>query len=363
MRWRDGNGSFKQRTFNVKRDAERFGMKVEPELERGAGTEPLVKNSKTVAEVVAASLAASKPELKPRTYRSAELLCSGRVLPRFGKRRITTLTRAEVQVWVGKLRAEGLAPMTMHHCYVALRKVCKHALHDRLISFNPCDGVKPPKNHNAGQFAPSFLTAAQVEALAGQLSTAAPYDLLARFAANTGLRAGELAGLRVQDVDLARGHVQVRQTMQHVAGEWRAGTPKSKRSTRDVPLLHSGLIRNLRAYLLQHPHSGDPSALFWPGRAVGGSHQPDYARVMDNASFRRNYFRPALAAAGLHDMRVHDLRHTAASLWLAAGFQPYEVSRWLGHSNVTTTDTIYAHLYATDYTSHIAKFDAFLAGG
>ncbi|PPG07099.1 MULTISPECIES: tyrosine-type recombinase/integrase [unclassified Rathayibacter] len=60
-------------------------------------------------------------------------------------------------------------------------------------------------------------------------------------------------------------------------------------------------------------------------------------------------------------MRVHDLRHTAASLWLAAGFQPYEVSRWLGHSSVTTTDTIYAHLYATDYTLHIAKFDAFTA--
>ncbi|KZX21142.1 tyrosine-type recombinase/integrase [Rathayibacter tanaceti] len=360
VRWRDGNGSFKQRTFSAKREAERFGMTAESELERGASTEPLVKNSKTVAEVVAASLAASKPELKPRTYRSAELLYSGRVLPLFGKRRIATLTRAEVQALVGELHAEGLAPMTVHHCYVALRKVCKHALHDRLISFNPCDGVKLPKNHNAGQFTPSFLTAAQVEALAAQLSKAAPYDLLVRFAAYTGLRAGELAGLRVQDVDLARGHVQVRQTMQHVAGEWMAGTPKSKRSTRDVPLMHSGLIRDLRRYLLQHPHSGNPAALFWPGRAVGGKHSLDYSRVMDNASFRRNYFRPALAAAKLPDMRVHDLRHTAASLWLAAGFQPYEVSRWLGHSNVTTTDTIYAHLYATDYTSHVAKFDAFV---
>ncbi|PPI74941.1 hypothetical protein C5E12_02295 [Rathayibacter rathayi] len=87
-----------------------------------------MKNSKTVAEVVAASLAASKPELKPRTYRSAELLSPGRVLPRFGKRRIATLTRSEVQAWVGELHAEGLAPMTVHHCYVALRKVCKHAL-------------------------------------------------------------------------------------------------------------------------------------------------------------------------------------------------------------------------------------------
>ncbi|PPG07100.1 MULTISPECIES: site-specific integrase [unclassified Rathayibacter] len=291
-RWRDGNGGCKQRTFLSKREAERFALKVESELEKGASTEPLVKNSKTVAEVVTASLAASKPELKPRTYRSAELLYSGRVLPRFGKRRIATLTRAEVQTWIGELHAEGLAPMTVHHCYVALRKVCRHALHDRLISYNPRDGVKLPKNHDAGQVAPTLLTTAQVEALAGKLSDSGPYDLLVRSAAYTGLRAGKLAGLRVQGVDVTQGHVQVPQTMQHVAGECVAGTPKSKRSTRDVRLMHSGLIRDLRRYLLQHPHSGDPSALFRPGRAVGGKHAPDYSRVMDNASFRRNYFRP-----------------------------------------------------------------------
>ncbi|PPG51798.1 hypothetical protein C5C41_10770 [Rathayibacter sp. AY1E9] len=182
--------------------------------------------------------------------------------------------------------------MTVHHCYVALRKVGRHALHDRLISYNPRDGVKLPKNHDAGQFAPTLLTTAQVEAFAGKLSDSGPYDLLVRSAAYTGLRAGKLAGLRVQGVDLTQGHVRIPQTMQHVAGECVAGTPKSKRSTRDVRLMHSGLIRDLRRYLLQHPHSGDPSALFRPGRAVGGKHAPDYSRVMDIASFRRNYFRP-----------------------------------------------------------------------
>ncbi|PPG51799.1 hypothetical protein C5C41_10775 [Rathayibacter sp. AY1E9] len=60
-RWRDGNGGCKQRTFLSKREAERFALKVESELEKGASTEPLVKNSKTVAEVVTAYLAASKP--------------------------------------------------------------------------------------------------------------------------------------------------------------------------------------------------------------------------------------------------------------------------------------------------------------
>ena len=76
---------------------------------------------------------------------------------------------------------------------------------------------------------------------------------------------------------------------------------------------------------------------------------------------RRNYFRPALRAVGLREMRVHDLRHTAASLWLAAGFEPWEVSRWLGHASITTTDTIYAHLFPSDYSRHVAQFAEYVS--
>lgn len=84
-----------------------------------------------------------------------------------------------------------------------------------------------------------------------------------------------------------------------------------------------------------------------------GSHFIDYERVRGVASFRRNYFKPALALAKLPPMRVHDLRHTAASLWLTAGFSPFQVSRWLGHA----TDTVYSHLYPTDYARQIERFD------
>ncbi|WP_285037044.1 tyrosine-type recombinase/integrase [Plantibacter sp. ME-Dv--P-095] len=104
--------------------------------------------------------------------------------------------------------------------------------------------------------------------------------------------------------------------------------------------------------------SGDGDSLLWPGRNVG-SHVLNYAHILDVGSFRRNYSRSALRALGMPDMRVHDLHHTAASPWLAAGLKPYEVSRWLGHANITTTDSIYAHLYPSDYTEHVARFDAF----
>ncbi|MCU1524242.1 MAG: hypothetical protein JWO18_1136 [Microbacteriaceae bacterium] len=236
-------------------------------------------------------------------------------------------------------------------------------MHDRLLTYNPCDGVRLPKPETVTDFEPVFLTVAQVEAIAARLNKQQPYGLMVRFAAYTGLRAGELAGIRIRDVDLALGHVTVRQTMQRVQGQWVVGTPKSKRSTRDVPLVDPSLIADLRRYKMTHPRSGDPDALLWPGRKLGGVAEIDYYRVLDVGSFRRNYFRPALRALGYKEMRVHDLRHTAASLWLAAGFQPWEVSRWLGHASITTTDTVYVHLYPSDYTRHVAQFAAFRDSG
>lgn len=361
--WRDGDKKL-QRTFSVKREAERFAVKVEAARDLGDTTRSLVKDTTTVAQMVAASLEASRPRLKPRTFHGNERLYTGRVLPKFGSRRISTVTRAEVQTWINELAAEGLAPATVHHCYVALRKVMKHALWDRRIAFNQCDGIDLPKSQNVDDGELAVLTVAQVEAAAVELTSVGPYDVLVRFMAYTGLRAGEVAGLRVRDMDLNAGHVCVRQTAQWIkriddqTGEWVFGTPKSRRSTRDVPILDRKLLVELKALKMQHPRSGDPDALFWPGRAPG-SHRVDFDRVWDVATFRRNYFKPALISADLPAIRVHDLRHTAASLWLAAGFPPYQVSRWLGHASVVTTDTIYSHLYPADYTQHIARFEAF----
>jgi len=181
-----------------------------------------------------------------------------------------------------------------------------------------------------------------------------------RFAAHTGLRSAEIAGLRVRDINLNAGHVEVRQTVRKVAGEWTVGTPKSARSTRNVPLLNRQLISELRLLLLAHPNSGDPDALFWPARTYHGRGL-DWERACDVGAIRRHVMTPAVAALGMRPMRFHDLRHTFASLMFAAGFKPYEVSRWMGHASVATTDGIYAHLYPSDYNEQIAKFEAFVA--
>lgn len=110
-----------------------------------------------------------------------------------------------------------------------------------------------------------------------------------------------------------------------------------------------------------NPNGGDPDALFWPGRA-NGSRRLDWARPIDVGGFRSYYLVPTARRLGVvPHLRMHDLRHTYASLMLAAGFKPYEVSRWMGHASVSTTDGIYGHLYPSDYADQIARFEAFAA--
>ncbi|WP_158590083.1 tyrosine-type recombinase/integrase [Amnibacterium setariae] len=186
--------------------------------------------TRTVAEVVAASLAASKPRMKASTYSGYEQLYATRILPVFGHQRITALTSEAVEAWLADLVASGREASTVRNHYVALHKVFRYALRHRIVAHDPCAAVEVPRAGNRDDFAPVFLTPAQLETIAADLDAHDPYGAVVRFGAWTGLRAAEIAGLRVRDVNLAAGHVEVRQTIRKVNGAWHTDTPKSARS-------------------------------------------------------------------------------------------------------------------------------------
>ena len=356
VRWNDGK--HRQRTLTNRRDAERLKRSIEAEVEKGASTKVFVKSSVTVQEAAQLVLEAERHRLKPVTYHGYKRIFEKRIFERFGDQRISAVQRRDVQQWINALSDLGLEAGTVNHHYIALKKIMKWAMVEQLIAIDPCANIVLPRKANKHDN--RILTLADVERVATHLNASAPYGLLVRFLAYTGLRVGEAAGLRVSDVELANRRILVRQTAQRVPGGIVFGEPKSARSTREVPVLDPKLLHDLKALLLAHPRSGEPNALFWPGRTPG-SREIDYSRVLDSSSFLRNYFNRAVEQAGLPKMRVHDLRHTAASLWLDMGFPPYEVSRWLGHANLATTDSIYSHLYPTDYSAHIQRFEAYRA--
>jgi integrase len=172
-----------------------------------------------------------------------------------------------------------------------------------------------------------FLTYDQVEQLA---AAAGPYGTLIRTLAYTGLRWGEATALRARHVDLVRRRLDIRRAFSDVRGRLVEGTPKNHQA-RTVPIPH-WLATELKGLI----HGRGPDDLVFT--TLGGY-------PLRHSNFRRHVWNPAVAVAGVDGLTPHGLRHTAASLYIAAGTPPKVVQRILGHSSVAITLDLYGHLY------------------
>jgi integrase len=408
VRWRE-HGQEKQRTFRSKQAAKDAKSEIEHQLRKNAKTEGMTRSSVTVGEVVEAMLPAAKLSLKPRAFDTLRQIYVSRILPKWGKAKLSALTSAEIERWVLEMSVtEGLSPSRVTNVFNALSRLFGYAIQHKYVAANPCKGLKLPKRQDNDRV--RFMTPTQLESVADFLDSQEPYGLLTRFAAATGLRAAELMGLRVRDLDLLHKRVYVRQTLQCINGHWTVDTPKSKRSRREVPILSKTLLAELQAHLEQdRPVRGDRTdmGLVFPGRNQGGFFC--YGRPMRSGRFRDHHFRPAMVRVGLlgqvlqqengtwlgvcwetdddgervpfHEIKkftaeavrhvatharggftLHDLRHTAASTWLAAGVDIFLVSRWLGHGTVTITDQVYSHLVPGNaYEAEAERVEAWIS--
>jgi integrase len=254
-----------------------------------------------------------------------------------------------------------------------------------------------------------FLTADQVAALLD--ATPWPCNVMVHLAAWSGLRAAELAGLQVGDVELPDwpinpdtppkpGVLHVERSVITVDGALVYDTPKTKGSRRRVPLM-AATTQLLREYLAVHPRRDDPTAPLFcavtlkaakptgkratdaDGKRVVPTaldalaalstdqaaerlvldwsepirHQTFYKAVFRSAVLRTNHLDgdgPLLPPA----LKFHALRHTYASLCVAAGIAPLQLSRFMGHAKVTTTLGIYTHLFDDDHAETMTALEA-----
>ena len=159
-----------------------------------------------------------------------------------------------------------------------------------------------------------------------------------------GLRIGEVAALRRSRVDLAAGIVDVAETVNELKGRLAIGPPKTKASRRKVSL-PAGVVEELAEHL-RYP--GRPTDFVF--RARGG-------QVLRVSNFRQKIWRPAVVAVNLDGLRIHDLRHTAVALWIAAGASPKEVAQRAGHTSVSFVLDRYGHLFPQADTALRARLD------
>lgn len=295
----------------------------------------------------------SWPGLEPRTKNGYHHILALHVLPAFGDLKIGGVGVAQIERWLTDLGATR-SRATVHRIYGVLRRVMKLAKRRGYIDENPCLNVEMPKGRKqtVARQRQLFLTPDEVRAVASEIDE--HWRVAVYVAAWCGLRAGELWGLRVRDIDLLRGTLTVAQALKETNGApvdaaWLSdeerglylGAPKTTASRRTM--LVPDPIKDLLAEQLSRPRPGgnDPDALVFT--AVEGGpvrHSLFYSRYWMKAV--RVVFPAGHPKAGL---RWHDLRHTCAALTLSvAGGDLYIVKERLGHENIQTTINLYAHL-------------------
>jgi integrase len=265
--------------------------------------------------------------LKPKTLYDYTRTLEVHVLPSFATARVGDIDRPTMKQFASQLATSGAGASTTAAALKVVRLVLGTALEAGAIKGNPAMGLRLPR---PGKTEMLFLSPKQVESLAEALG--APYETLVRFAAYTGLRAGEIGALRAGRLDLARGVVEVRESLADVSGRLIFGATKTY-AQRYVPL-PPFLRQEMDEYMSRG--AGGPEALIFTA-AQGGP--------LRHKNFYRRQFKPAVRAGGLPAaLRFHDLRHTYAAFCIASTADPYAVMRRMGHSSITVTYNTYGHL-------------------
>jgi integrase len=242
------------------------------------------------------------------------------VLPVLGDRRLSDVSRLDIQDLADRLLAEGRSAATVHLAVASARAVFRRAVTRGDLLVNPCDGVVLPAVRNGRE---RIVDPVEADALIGALPEIdRPLWACALYG---GLRRGELRALRWEDVGLPQGMIHVKRGWDEVEGPI---TPKSSKSRRVVPIAEV-----LREHLVARKlRSGGHGLVFGE---TDRAFRPD--RAQDRAD-------AAWATAGQKRVTFHECRHAFASMLIAAGANALAITSYMGHASVATTYTIYGHL-------------------
>jgi integrase len=304
-----------------------------------AVTDPPVTERVTVQDAGVRLIAHLKALGRKRsTTQGYESYLEVHLVPFFADRALAKITAADIEMFMAACRDNGQSVKSTQNYIGLLHGIFEFAIRRQWMTTNPCKLVDKPEKADADADV-RFLDQTELDALLA----ATPDDDLGRVekvmylaAAMTGTRQGELLALRWMDVDWLAHRVRIRRN--YVRGEF--GTPKSKRSTRSVPLadvLGGELDRLYQTtvwkadddLVFAHPHTGKPI---------------DRSRLLKR-------FKAALRRAGVREVRFHDLRHTFGTRMAGAGIPMRTLQEFMGHRDFKTT-LIYA-----DYAPSAGEVD------
>lgn len=334
--------------FATKAEADRALLEVRTSLDKGTYVE---RSTLTVAEYLTEWLEATgPPRVKHETWNDRQRNLETHVVPRIGGITLQQLTSAHLNLMYRELLqagrvdgAGGLSPTSVRRIHAMLRKALRDAARWKRLERNPADLADPPTSktvHASGRRSMQTWSEQDLRRFLDRTAADERYPMWF-FAASTGVRRSELLGLRWSDVDLAAGLAHVRQTVVPGADGYQMlddqKTASSARTlhldARTVGILRGHRDVQSRRQEVQGPAWQDHDLLF--PRHDGRWWNPPAISIA---------FRRAVERSGVPRVRLHDLRHTHATLLLSAGVNPKVVSERLGHSSVSFTLDTYAHV-------------------
>jgi integrase len=302
--------------------------------------------------------------LKPNTVQSYRDTINRYVTPKIGRVKLEKLRPLDIEHMLTALRGDGKSAALLAYSLRVLKMALQQAVRWQMLPRNVADSVKPPKIERQEM---QVWTRQQVKAF---LDVTEDHPLHAAFylALMTGMRRGELVGLKWEDMDLDRARLTVKNNLVEVIGapvegktrlnrptassvRLEVSTPKSKASRRTI-VLSKGTVEKLRQQRARQEVWRRDAAEAWTAQgfvfttAIG---TPVWPSALAKA------FAALLERSEVPSIRFHDMRHTAASLMISMGIPPKTVSERLGHSDVAFTLRTYTHLY--DAQREEAAFD------
>jgi len=335
------------KTFSSKKECRLWNRDMTMQKERGLS---FIATKTSFQDYLIQWLEDIKQSLRPTTWSQYQGVVNNHIVPILGKIKLASLSSRNIQNLYTISLNEGKGERTVVVMHAVIHRSLKMAKRQGLISINPASSVQKPKYESRIIL---VLDESQIHQLLSYAKTR-ELDVLIRLAVTTGMRLGEVLGLKWKDVDWPTPCIQVRRQLQRVKGMGLIfSKPKTDSGIRTI-LIGDRMLSLLGGHLDNQdllrrklgPRWRDNDLIFPSG--VGTPKEP------------RNLireFKALLVQANLPNFRFHDLRHTAASLMLMSNMPLIRITRQLGHAKPSTTLDIYGHLIPGLESDSVEKID------
>ncbi|GEO27497.1 site-specific integrase [Alicyclobacillus hesperidum subsp. aegles] len=336
-------------TYPTAREADAEWAKIKVQLDQGTYVRA---GKETVSEYEERWLKTKEPQIEEGTFRQYSWLLKNHIIPRLGHIQLSKLRADHIQAMYAELENENvISQQSIGHLHRVLSQTLKNAVQWGLIAKNPAELAKPPK---VGRHEFHVWTEAELEAFLAVAKERTRYYMLFLLGAATGMRLGEILGLKWSDVDLETGVIQVRRS-----GSKKKSTSTKTASSRRLIVMPSYLVEELRHHYQQQQTEIEIQGTRWKKNNLVVPTSVGTQVLQGNV---RRLMERLIERAGVSRCRFHDLRHLHATLLLLKGVHAKIVQERLGHSSIQVTLDRYSHVVPGLQEQAATEIDAILRG-